>query len=253
MSSEQLQIETLNDAKLRNVEKIKCFRNSNISELINLADKIEKCTQTKPCKCLACSVCLRSFRKRYLKKYTEILNALHKKCDIFYISPICRTPLNLQNDSINDFKNWLKSRLVDYGFVNTPIIGGVDYSYNIKQKSNITPYWCQHFHFLIITYQIKGFAEALRRIFRNDGMMVKQAVRVSKPLESELDIKKCLNYTIPAFFEKRYSYKTLSNRNYTKNWELAPKQNKEIYLFLSSAKPRDLMLKNNVAIKGGLK
>lgn len=253
MSSEKLKIESLQDANFRNGEKIKYLQNSNIPELLNLSSKIEKCTEEKPCNCLACSVCLRRFRKRFLKKYIPVLSHLHSNCHIYYISPICRVPLDLQNGSIGGFKNWLKSLLADYGFKNTRIIGGVDYSYNIKQKPDIAPYWCQHFHFLVVTYEIGAFAEALRRIFRNDGMMVKQSVRVSKPLEGKWDIKKCLNYTIPAFFEKRYSYQTLSNRNYTKNWELAPRENKEIYLFLSSAKPRDLMFKNNITTKGGLK
>lgn len=116
MNSEHLKIETLSEAKYRNRIKIKAFRTSEDCKLHRLANKLERCRKGKRCRLLACSVCLRRFRLHYLKEHLPIWKKLMKQCPVHYISAINRVPVDIDVDTLDNFKEWFEQCLKQYGF-----------------------------------------------------------------------------------------------------------------------------------------
>lgn len=245
MSNEQLEIETLADARYRNRIKIKAFRSGTHKKLHHLADKLEQCRKGKRCRLLACSVCLRRFRLRYLREYLPIWAKIMKQCPVHYISAINRVPVDTGVDTLIDFKEWFERCLKQYGFDRIPLVGGVDYSWNYENGQN---YICQHFHFLAAVFDRKPLIECLKKSFFRD-------ITVSRPVYPKIlkdysDLKRSLNYTIPAYFEKRCRY-LVEKHHHTSHYPLENKHLKELYLFLSSNSPEDLMIFHNITIKKG--
>lgn len=245
MSSEQLKLETLSEVKWRNQLKIQAFQASENEELRHLADKLKQCRKGKRCRLLACSVCLRLFRKKYLKRHLPIWKKLMKQCPVHYVSAINRVPVDPNVDTLGDFKEWFERCLKQYGFDQIPLVGGVDYSWNCE---NGQIYLCQHLHFLVAVYDRKPLIECLKKSFLRGNT-------VSRPVYPELlndysDLERALNYTIPAYFEKRCRY-LVNKRHYTKHYPLSDKQGRELYLFLSSNIPEDLMIVHDVYPKKG--
>ena len=120
MSSEPLKIETLSEAKYRNDIKIQAFRASECKKLHRLADKLEQCRKGKRCRLLACSICLRRFRLNYLKEHLPVWTKLIKQCPVHYISAINRVPVDVNVDTLGDFKKWFEQCLKQYGFDKIP-------------------------------------------------------------------------------------------------------------------------------------
>lgn len=235
-----MKLEKLSEVKLRNQFKIQAFQSSESKELQHLAKKLKSCRKGHRCHSVACSVCLRRFRKKYLKRYLPIWMELMTQCPVHYISAINRVPVNPNIDSLVDFKNWFEKCLKQYGFDKIPLLGGVDYSWNYENGQN---YLCQHLHFLVAVYDRNPLIECLKKSFLRDNM-------VSRPVYPELlndysDLERALNYTIPAYFEKRSRY-LVNKRHNTKHYPLSSKQGRELYLFLSSNVPEDLMIIHDV-------
>lgn len=245
MSNEPLKIETLSEAKYRNGIKIQAFRASEYKKLHRLADQLEQCQKDKRCRLLACSVCLRRFRLNYLKEHLPVWAKLIKQCPVHYISAINRVPVDVNVDTLGDFKEWFEQCLKQYGFDKIPLVGGVDYSWNYEDGRN---YICQHFHFLAAVFDRKPLMECLKKSFFRDST-------VSRPvypriLQDYSDLKKSLNYTIPAYFEKRCRY-LVKKHHHTSHYPLDDKHLRELYLFLSSNTPEDLMIVHDVYNKKG--
>ena len=245
MSNEQLKIETVSEAKYRNRIKIEAFRASDNRKLRRLANKLKRCRKGKRCHLLACSVCLRRFRLCYLKKHLSIWKKLMKQCPVHYISAINRVPVDTDVDTLGNFKEWFERCLKQYGFDRIPLVGGVDYSWNYENGQN---YICQHFHFLVAVFDRKPLMECLRKSFFC-GSTVSRPV-YSKILKNYSDLKRSLNYTIPAYFEKRCRY-LVKKRHHTNHYPLDDKHLRELYLFLSSNTPEDLMIVHDVYNKKG--
>lgn len=72
-----------------------------------------------------------------------------------------------------------------------------------------------------------------------------------KILKDYSDLKRSLNYTIPAYFEKRCRY-LVKKRHHTNHYPLDDKHLRELYLFLSSNTPEDLMIVHDVYNKKGV-
>lgn len=245
MNSEQLKIETLSEAKYRNHIKIKAFRTSEYNKLHRLANKLERCRKGKRCRLLACSVCLRRFRLHYIKEHLPIWEKLMKQSPVHYISAINRVPVNANTDTLIGFKEWLEQCLKQYGFDQIPLVGGVDYSWNYENGQN---YICQHFHFLVAVFDRKPLMECLKKSFFRDSTVSRPVY--TKTLQDCSDLKNALNYTIPAYFEKRCRY-MVKERHYTKHYPLDNKHLGGLYLFLSSNTPEDLMIVHDVYNKKG--
>ncbi len=245
VSNEQLKIETLSEAKQRNRIKIEVLRASEDYKLHRLADKLERCRKGKRCRLLACSVCLRRFRLCYLKEHLPIWKKLMKQCPVHYISAINRVPVDTSVDTLGDFKEWFERCLKQYGFDRIPLVGGVDYSWNYENGQN---YICQHFHFLVAVFDRKPLIECLRKSFFRDNTVNRPVY--PKILNDYSGLKRSLNYTIPAYFEKRCRY-LVKKRHHTNHYPLDDKQLRELYLFLSSNTPEDLMIVHDVYSKKG--
>ena len=236
-------LETHEQAKERNEAKIITFWNSGDKKLANISEKMMACKPHNPCGLLACSVCLRHFRYHYLKRYTGMWFRLYQKCPVYYVTAVLRVPVNAKKMPLNDFKMWAKKHFKQYGFDKVPLMGGVDYSVNIDETYN-RPYICQHLHFLIAMQEPKAFTECLKRAFPV-GENVARPVRVDAITDRE-GLQKALNYTIPAFFEKRWR-KLINERHRTKHYPLGNKQLCELYRFLATNKPKDLMFSQNIS------
>lgn len=245
MSNEQLKIETPTEAKYRNSIKIPVFMTSGNRELRRLAKKMAYCRKGKRCHLLACSVCLRRFRLHYLEEHLPIWIELMEQCPVHCISAINRVSVDTDIDTLVGFKEWFEQCLKQYGFDHIPLVGGVDYSWNYEDGRN---YICQHLHFLAAVYDRKPLIECLKKSFFR-GQTVSQPVR-SETLHGCSDLKKALNYTIPAYFEKRCRY-LVEKRHHTKHYPLDDKHLRELYLFLSSNTPEDLMIVHDVYNKKG--
>lgn len=232
-------VESQEQARERNKTKIMAFRASRDKILSRSADKMIDCRPYHRCNLLACSVCLRKFRLRYLKRNIKKWKKLYKKCPVYYITCVLRVPTNTQTMSLLDLKGWFCNHIAQYGFDKIPLLGGVDYSINYDESSKIW-YICQHFHFLVALYKPDGFIQALKRAFP-------KGVNVARPIRAEVinDLEgliKAINYTIPAFFEKHWR-RLVNNHHRTKHYPLGNKQLCDLYKFLAVNSPKDLMIK----------
>lgn len=245
MNSIVQKIESFDEVKERNKRKIKLFINSENPDLIKLGEMMKRCRKKNRCNCLACSVCLRRFRLNYLKKHLPIWKKLMKQCPVHYISAINRVPVDTDVDTLGDFKEWFEQCLKQYDFDKIPLVGGVDYSWNYENGQN---YICQHFHFLVAVFDRKPLIECLRKSFFRDSTVSRPVY--PKILKDYSDLKRSLNYTIPAYFEKRCRY-LVKKRHHTNHYPLDDKHLRELYLFLSSNTPEDLMIVHDVYNKKG--
>lgn len=233
-----LKIETLQQAKERNETKIMAFRASKDKTTSMIADKLIDCSPHHHCNLLACSVCLRKFRLRYLKKELKKWKRLYQKCPVYYITCILRVPVNPKTMPLLDLKRWFSNHIAQYGFDKIPLVGGVDYSINYDDSSEDW-YICQHFHFLIALYKPDGFIQVLRFAFPKSNSVVRP-IR-AEIIKDEKGLIKALNYTIPAFFEKHWR-RIVNQYHRTKHYPLGRYQLSELYRFLAGNKPKDLMI-----------
>lgn len=171
-------IETPEQAKERNETKIMAFRASRNKILSRSADKMIDCRPHHRCNLLACSVCLRKFRLRYLQRNIRKWKKLYKKCHVYYITCVLKVPANTQTMPLLDLKGWFANHIAQYGFDKIPLVGGVDYSVNYDNNYE-TWYICQHFHFLVALYKPDGFIQVLKHAFP-------KGENVARPIRTEV-------------------------------------------------------------------
>lgn len=241
--SEQLNIETFAEAKARNRERIKIFLNSNDGVLVNIAKKLSVCCKNNRCNQLSCPICLRIFRKKYIKEQLPQWEKLFDICPIYFVTLVCRVPVDVKVDSLNGFRDWITNALKQYHFDTTPLVGGIDYSYNYKNGES---YICQHLHILVATYDVEAFKQCLKKYFFSDENVVLPVY--PKLVKDKAGLYKTLNYTIPAFFEKHCQYEVGANRK-TRKLPISSKQVCEMYRFLSSNIPSDLAIIQDITTK----
>ncbi|GEM_PF-1615385 len=246
MNSIVQKIESLDEVKERNERKIKLFINSGNPDLIKLGEMMKRCRKKNRCNCLVCSVCLRRFRLRFLKKYLPKLQTLFKDYDLYLATVICNVPVNMATDSMDTFKSWFYKKLKDNHLDGLIFVGGIDYSFNLAKNQSYLPYWCQHLHFIVATNHKRFVQEALSKIFIKDGVRLKKPPQLDA-LKDLDDIVGVTNYSIPSYFEKRYKQKN----GRTNHWSLNSKLEKEIALFLARNSPEDLKVEQNISNMGG--
>lgn len=242
-----MNIESFAEAKKRNCYKIKLFFNSNNPTLIKLGKKLKNCRKGHRCNSLACAVCLRRFRIKFLETNLPKLKQLCNDYDLYMATVICNVPVNMATDNINTFKEWFYKRLQESNLDSLKLVGGIDYSFNQVHGNSYSPYWCQHCHFVVATNHKEYVREVLSGIFIRDGVRLKKTPELAL-LENFEDIDSVTNYSVPSFFETRY--KRLNGR--TAHWPLNSKLEKEIALFLASNNPRDLQIEQNLTTRGGV-
>lgn len=193
--------ETINDTLFENIKRALIIHKAGVDqgndEYLLLADKLEKCVPEKPCKSMACSLCQRNRRLKFMNKWTEYFRQNQEAYVvvtlIFYADKVQGSAM-LDWDLIK-----LRRRLVKViqriGF-NAPVIGGFEMDYHNYTHNPKASHWMPHFHLLMPNEPEK--LEQLRKYMLREKNLRAREGRRNRPMRFDAfqDVERQMSYCI---------------------------------------------------------
>ncbi|MEQ9903303.1 hypothetical protein [Pectobacterium aroidearum] len=193
--------ETIDDTLSENVQRTVALFKVGIrqdnDEYVKLADMLEECAPEEPCKSMACSLCQRSRRLRFMRKWMPYIKE-HQE-DYVAVTLVFYADMLSTSELLNWDYNRLKQRLLKViqriGF-KAPIIGGFEMDYHNYTHDKKKSYWLPHFHLLMPNEREK--LQKLREyMLRKKNIQAREGKR-NRPMRIDVikDVERQMSYCI---------------------------------------------------------
>ncbi|EMO1382686.1 TPA: hypothetical protein NDT34_003956 [Citrobacter freundii] len=146
--------ETIDQTLAENVIRVKALRSFGMrkahEECIHLANTLEECVPEEPCGSMACSLCQRNRRLRFVQKWGPYIKTHQEDYVavtlIFYADK--HSASELSDWEYSKFKQRVLKVMQRIGF-KSPIIGGFEMDYHNLTHDKKQSHWLPHLHLLM--------------------------------------------------------------------------------------------------------
>jgi len=193
--------ETVDDALSENVQRALMLRKFGMSKAnevcINVANKLENCSPVEPCKSMACSLCQRNRKLRFMQRWVPYIKE-HQN-DYVAVTLIFYADKHSASELLAWEYNKLKQRVLKVmqriGF-KSPIIGGFEMDYHNYTHDKKQSHWLPHLHLLMPNEPEK--LEMLRQyMLRKKNLLAREGKR-NRPMRIDVitNVERQMSYCI---------------------------------------------------------
>ncbi|MGX1958508.1 hypothetical protein VRB23_04850 [Erwinia aphidicola] len=193
--------ETVDDALNENVKRAFTLhkfgmRKAN-EECIHVANKLESCSPEEPCGSMACSLCQRNRRLRFVQKWGPFIKTHQEDYVavtlVFYADK--HSASELSDWEYSKFKQRVLKVIQRIGF-KSPIIGGFEMDYHNYTHDKKQSHWLPHLHLLMPNEPEK--LEMLRQyMLRKKNLLAREGKR-NRPMRIDVikNVERQMSYCI---------------------------------------------------------
>lgn len=193
--------ETIDDALNENVKRVKALRKFGIpkahEECVHVANKLENCSPEEPCGSMACSLCSRYRRLRFMQMWVPYIKA-HQE-DHVAVTLVFYADKHSTSELLYWEYSKLKQRVLKVmqriGF-KSPIIGGFEMDYHNFTHDKKQSHWLPHLHLLMPNEPEK--LEMLRQyMLRKKNLLAREGKR-NRPMRIDVitNVERQMSYCI---------------------------------------------------------
>lgn len=240
-------IETRLETVLWKRRRLRCLSRGD-EEAQALADRLESCSASDPCRSGACHVCARQERTDWCREIASLFDGSAPLSAVSLVSPLwSRGTGELCALDLRKVRDQLRSQFRRSALENAAAVGGIDFSFNLHSAGEWEPHWQAHAYVIVEGFSPAEASKALERFYPKTR-------EIPRPIRARevQELLPAASYSFKSMFSRRVSYVDPHNgRQNTRLLSLKPRQERVLSVFLDQQPRHARLFTRNILRKAG--